>query len=465
MKKTQEAGKGLSTRVKMILIVIAAVLVIYLAGTLYYHSRFLSGTVLNGHEVGGQKVEEVQKTIEGDLNAHTLKLLERNDKEEEILAADIDMKIALGDSVEKALVSQNEFAWFTAFFKDIKATLKPNVTYDEAKLTSVINGLDCFKKENIEKPVNAKIELKNDEFVVVDEVYGTTVVKDNLTAAVKEALDSSQTKLDLEKADCYKNPTIYADGEEVKQALEDIKKYTNVVVTYDFDYTTETVDKSLINNWITVSKKMKVDLDYDKVLDYIEELAAKYDTYATVRDFTNSYGNKVKVYYGSYGWKISQTKETKQLMKVIKKGENVKREPIYLFEAVCRKKGNIDWDDTYAEVSIADQQMWYYKNGECVVSSSVVTGDVTKGRSTPKGAYSLMYKTRNQTLTGQGYASPVSYWMPFDTNVGFHDASWRGSFGGSIYRGNGSHGCVNMPSYNAAALYKVIEPGCPVFVY
>lgn len=465
MKKIQDTGKGLSSRIKIILIVAATLLVIYLAGVVYYYSHFLSGTTINGHEAGGKKVEEVQNMIEGDLDAHTLTLEERKDRTDTLLASDIDMKISLGDSVQRALEEQNQFLWFTAFFRNIKATLKPNVTYDEAKLATVINSLNCFKKENVEKPVNAKIELKGDEFVVVDEVYGTTVDKDKLTEAIKDALNSSQTKLDVEKADCYKNPTIYADGEEVKKALQNIKKYTDIVVTYDFDYTTETVDKSLINNWITVSKKMKVGLDYDKVLDYVEELAAKYDTYATVRDFTNSYGNKVKVYYGSYGWKISQTKEAKALIEVIKKGKSIKREPVYMFEAVCRKEGNIDWDDTYAEVSIADQQMWYYKNGECVLSSSVVTGDVTKGRSTPKGAYSLMYKTRNQTLTGQGYASPVSYWMPFDTNVGFHDASWRGSFGGSIYRGNGSHGCVNMPSYNAASLYKMIEPGCPVFVY
>ncbi|MDO4556120.1 MAG: L,D-transpeptidase/peptidoglycan binding protein [Lachnospiraceae bacterium] len=465
MENTQETGKGLNNKVKIVLIIAAAILLVYFAGVLYFHSHFLSGTELNGHNVGTQKADEVKKTIEGDLDAHTLKLVERQDREDEILATDIDMTVELGDSVEKALNQQNEFLWFTAFFKDIKTTLQPEVTYDETKLATVIDGLSCFEKDNIEAPVNAKIKLEDNEFVVVDEVYGTTVDKDKLTAAVKEALNTSQKSLDLDKADCYTNPTIYADGEEVAQALEDIAKYTGIVVTYDFDYTTETVDKSLINNWIKVNKKMEVSLDYDKVLDYIEELAAKYDTYATIRDFTNSYGNKIKVYYGSYGWKISQTKEAKKLIKVIKKGESVTREPIYMYEAVCRKKGNVDWDDTYAEVSISGQEMWYYKDGECVLSSSVVTGDVTKGRSTPTGAYSVMYKTTGVSLTGQGYSSPVSYWMPFDTNVGFHDATWRGSFGGSIYRGNGSHGCVNMPYSQAQALYKLIEPGCPVFVY
>lgn len=465
MKKTQETAKGLSSKTKVILIIVAALLVVYFAGVIYYGSRFLSGTSLNGHDVGGKKAEEVQELIENDLDAHTLKLIGRKDQDQEIFAADIDMNIQMGDSVAKALDGQNKYLWFTAFFKDIKAVLQPNVTYDEAKLAAVIDNLSYFKKENIEKPVNAKIQLKNEEFVVIDEVYGTTVEKDKLTAVIKESLDSSKTKLDLDKEGCYKNPTYYADGQEIADALKEIERLTKVVVTYDFDYTTETVDKKLISDWIHVNKKLKVSLDFDKVLDYVEELAKKYDTYATVREITNSYGNKTKVYFGSYGWKISQTKETEKLIKVIGEGKSVKREPEYMFRAACRKKGNIDWDDTYAEVNIAAQQMWYYEKGECVLSSSIVTGDVTKNRSTPKGTYALMYKIRNKTLVGQGYASPVSYWMPFDTNVGFHDASWRGSFGGSIYKGNGSHGCVNMPSYNAQRLYQMIEPGCPVFVY
>ncbi|MDO4556119.1 MAG: L,D-transpeptidase [Lachnospiraceae bacterium] len=103
---------------------------------------------------------------------------------------------------------------------------------------------------------------------------------------------------------------------------------------------------------------------------------------------------------------------------------------------------------------------------ECVLTSPVVTGDVTKGRSTPTGAYSIMYKIQDKELTGQGYVSHVDYWMPFDSNVGFHDADWRhGEFGGEIYQGNGSHGCVNMPVSQAKSFYSMIETGCPVFVY
>ena len=51
----------------------------------------------------------------------------------------------------------------------------------------------------------------------------------------------------------------------------------------------------------------------------------------------------------------------------------------------------------------------------------------------------------NYTLKGQDYNSEVSFWLPFNGDVGIHDASWRSEFGGSIYKTRGSHGCVNTP--------------------
>lgn len=55
--------------------------------------------------------------------------------------------------------------------------------------------------------------------------------------------------------------------------------------------------------------------------------------------------------------------------------------------------------------------------------------------------------------------------MPFNGNVGMHDASWRSSFGADIYLRNGSHGCVNLPSKKAEVIYGYVEQGEPVIVY
>ena len=47
---------------------------------------------------------------------------------------------------------------------------------------------------------------------------------------------------------------------------------------------------------------------------------------------------------------------------------------------------------------------------------------------------------------------------------GMHDASWRSQFGGSIYKYNGSHGCVNMPRSKVSKLYKMVPNGTRVII-
>ena len=64
------------------------------------------------------------------------------------------------------------------------------------------------------------------------------------------------------------------------------------------------------------------------------------------------------------------------------------------------------------------------------------------------------------------YASFVYYWIAFKgTAYGLHHATWRSSFGGKIYKTNGSHGCINMPYYNAQQLYSMVTIGTPVYIY
>ena len=97
-----------------------------------------------------------------------------------------------------------------------------------------------------------------------------------------------------------------------------------------------------------------------------------------------------------------------------------------------------------------------------MIESDFVSGNHAKGYDTPSGAYPLTYKQKDATLKGENYRTPVSYWMPFNGGIGFHDATWQSSFGGNRYLSHGSHGCVNMPKDKAAALYDLIPDGCPV---
>ena len=139
-------------------------------------------------------------------------------------------------------------------------------------------------------------------------------------------------------------------------------------------------------------------------------------------------------------------------------------------------KGAAIWDpetendigDTYVEVSISQQKVWYYKDGILELETSTVTGLPTPERQTKTGLHQILYKQRDRVLRGsrRAWHSFVNYWMPFTPDgQGLHDARWRRRFGGSIYKSSGSHGCVNLPSSAASQLYAKLETGTPVIVY
>ena len=120
---------------------------------------------------------------------------------------------------------------------------------------------------------------------------------------------------------------------------------------------------------------------------------------------------------------------------------------------------------TYVEISIKQQYMWLYVNRKLVCETDVVTGNNDGYCNTPTGYFSITSRARNTYLNGPGYSSFVNYWMGFYGGCGIHDASWRSSYGGTIYQGNGSHGCVNTPYSKVQKIYNNTGYGTPVIVY
>ena len=128
-------------------------------------------------------------------------------------------------------------------------------------------------------------------------------------------------------------------------------------------------------------------------------------------------------------------------------------------------KGKNDIGDSYVEADLTNQHLYLYQDGEVVLETDFVSGRINNNSRTPEGIFGITYKTRNAVLRGEGYATPVNYWMPFYGNYGMHDATWRGAFGGDIYLTNGSHGCINLPLNMAEQIYGYVFKGFPVICY
>ena len=183
----------------------------------------------------------------------------------------------------------------------------------------------------------------------------------------------------------------------------------------------------------------------------------------TTRNFKTSTGKTAEVKGGLYGWKIDEWAETESLIKNIMLGSVIEKEPIYIQKARSRDENDIG--DTYVEINITKQHLWFYKNGKLLIQSNIVSGNPTKGYQTVLGTYALNYKQENVILKGEDYETNVNYWMPFFGNIGIHDARWRYTFGKEIYKQAGSHGCVNVPPYVAKVIFENIESGTPIVCY
>lgn len=158
-------------------------------------------------------------------------------------------------------------------------------------------------------------------------------------------------------------------------------------------------------------------------------------------------------------------------MQEIQSGTQTTREPVYSMRANAH--GINDLGDTYIEVDLTEQYMWYYQNGNIIFQSEIVSGlPGDPDRKIPPGIFTLNSKSSPSVLRGEmtangtySYEQPVTYWMPFNGGIGFHDADWQPYFGGDRYLTGGSHECINLPPENAGQLYSLIQYDVPIICF
>lgn len=448
-------------------IITGVLVLIYVGFAIFFSSHFMFFTKINGTDFSLKSVSQVEAYMKQQVADYVLTLKESDGGSEKISGSDISLMYVPGEQLEKLAKKQNNFLWITSLWNHPKITSEIGVEYDKDALAKITEGLECLKPENQTVSVDAHPEFQNDKFVVVPEVVGTQIDMEKFNEAVTKAINGFKPTLDLFKTGCYILPRFVSDSQEVVAATDAMNSYLGANVTYDFNPATEVVDASVISQWVTVDADMNVTFNEEAVRAFIQSLADKYDTKGKPRTFTTATGNTVNVTGGSYGWKIDQEAEYNALIANIQNAETVTREPNYASRAASHE-GN-DVGSTYAEVDLSNQMMYFVQNGQVVLQSGIVTGNPNKGNGTPQGVYSLAYKALDQVLRGTKkpdgtyeYETPVKFWMPFNGGIGFHDATWQSSFGGSRYQTNGSHGCVNLPYDVAAQLYNLITAGTPV---
>lgn len=442
----------------------------YICITTYFSDRFFWGTTVNGIDCSGKKVEDVEKDFQSQVEQYVLKITGTDGSAEEIAGPDIEIKYINGEDIQKALKKQNPYLWIGSLFKKQSIETEVAFSYNQEALDEKIAQLECMKEENQIKPVSATLEYQNGQFAVKEEVPGTQIDEEKLYAVIRESVDLMEGTISLEEKGCYVLPAYTAESEKVLASQKELNKYLAAKITYSLDSIEVTVDKDEIAEWISVNKDMNPVISEKKVRAFTDTLGDKYNTPNKSKTLVTPNGKSVNISGAILGRIVGSAAECEQLIKEIKEGKTVTREPIFSQKATPEEQ--YSWGNTYVEVDIAQQHMWYISKGSVVFEADVVTG--SPGRDTPTGVFKILEKLRDKTLRGNRlpngeleYETPVDYWARVTwSGIGFHDATWQEAFGGQRYKeGYGSHGCINMSMNDVTTFYNMISVGDPVIIH
>lgn len=445
-------------------------LIIYLFLTAYYANSFVFGVFVNGVYATGKTPEEVNEYLM-DMRQETELVIQDKFGEASTLSfEEIGYTYSYMEPLKELQKKQNPFLWLMHLEGNQTYTITPNGTFDEQKFEEAFENLETIKNASNKNNIVVEI-VKNENGYELLDTTANLLDKEKSRQCIAEALKNGIYYVDLTDADCYEEVDYTSQMEETLALYRKIERFTAGEITYLFDNKEVVVDKAVTSEWILVDENGEfvyddlgeLVLDEKAIPEYIKELAWQFDTVDKDREFAATRGEIVIVPAGTYGNKLDQKKEAEYLKEAFLAKRVEEHEPIYSQRAWGR--GENDIGDTYIEVDLTEQKLYYYENGVQVINTDVVTGNTSRRNGTPQKACYVYFMQRNRVLRGEDYATPVDYWMAVYGNIGIHDATWRSKFGGSIYKTNGSHGCINTPYKEVSKLYGMVEIGTPVMIF
>lgn len=445
----------------------AVLLLIYFGAAFIFKSHFLPNTYINGMDVAYLDAESAEKLLESIGAGYQLQVVDRDDAQVGVIsAADVGLTVNARAGVDALLQSQEIYQWPRAFTQSRGEEVGYAVDFDQEKLRELVKSWDAMQVKNVQKPEDAYISEYLSEkkgYEIIAETMGTELDLESVLAAAGTAIAGLEKTMKLDTAECYVPAKITSDDVKLNKKLDTLNKWAGACITYDWNGTEVVLDGDTIHEWI-IEDGDTLSLDEEQITGFVKAQAKENDTYGKKRKFTTALGVELTLPGGAYGWRTDREAEAEELLKLIQAGSVIKREPAYAMQGA--HKGKNDIGSSYVEIDLSNQHLYLFIEGQIVLETDFVSGDMTiKGRMTPPGVFGLTYKTTNAVLRGEDYETPVSYWMPFNGNVGMHDATWRRSFGGDIYLTNGSHGCINLPYSKAREIYGYMSNGFPVICY
>lgn len=456
----------------MSLILITIIMVpglIYLGLAIYYQDSFMYGTWINGIYCTGKTVPEAAEELSENFEYDVLYVVTPQDVEV-LEVSDLDIQYDFESALKEYRRRQNPLVWYSRMLTGHQnEEVIPKITFNPDLLEEWIYTIDSYE---------SNLQLEEDYLLITLGENGYEIIEEKekilnfskATEKLTEIIQNAGTEINLEEEDCYFTREETVEMQEVRELYEKIEQVQNISLTYKLKETEKKVMPVEIAAWIGRNKDGSFRLDQngdlvfdkDAITDFVEELANNYDTWQNF-PFTTHDGREIVLKKGNYGTKIYQQKEVSYLMNYLEEPTEIVREPAYIRNITYGERNAID--TTYVEVDMTAQKMMFFKEGERILETDVVTGCTSQGMGTPELVCYVYGKSRNAILRGANYRSFVNYWVPVYGGIGLHDATWRNKFGGELYKKSGSHGCINTPLERMAELYGMLEIGMPVVIH
>lgn len=437
---------------------------------------FPDGTKIAGIDISGKTFEDANKALKQKINDYSVKATLDN----------TTFVIKASD----ALYSLNKDFSIAKYYDYVtdEGEKKPNPIYDEKlyvfgdEKTIKANILKAYYKAkygnadykntdtiDVTKP-NLVFDKSSNKFKFED---GKDYVVYDYTEALGTIYKACVNFEKTASAQSKSTTTPKESASEVKDAQTIIDKansYIDLAVKIDFTMsdgktTYETIPAATLAGFVNYDKKTTaITINKTKVTEYVTSVSKNHSKAGTeAAKFMTHDGSYITLDAKVGSETVNATDLTTKVYNTVgnKKSDTLKA----VYNKDTNEAGILDFGGTYCEVDLEHQKVYAYKNGKLIVDAPCVTGCVSNGNYTPNGLYQIWLRNSKCYLDGPGYHTYVNYFVAFNRGIGFHDALWRSSFGGTTYLYSGSHGCINMPLNPAAVIYENFKVGDYVVCY
>lgn len=442
----------------------AAVLAVYLAGLFAFAGRYPFGSSAGGRGIGLMTPSEAALSLSNATASERVWFVGKDGRKESLSYGDL----GITRPAERRLASDgtpSAFLWPVRLVAPVSYELDMSLSYEEGKLLDGLGKLSAVRLGTTMPKDSEVVKLADGSYGITAEVEGNAVDMDRLAAAVRRVLDGGGDMVDLAAEDCYLKPGLARTDSGLLALVGEMSAPSNLKITLDAGGgASEVLDPALVEACFTVEGNQAA-IDPAGIEAAVEYLAGKYDTYGTTRQFLTSTGETVSVSprteeigpcdFG--GWLMDRDGMRDALTEALSARQDASVEIPWTYRGGTRGELN-DFGTTYLEISLRDQHMWLYSEGELLVDTDVVTGSLAmEDCATPPGIYKTTDFYTEWTMRGSYGTAFCHYFIRLTLDgVGVHDSN-RSAFGGDIYKTNGSHGCINTPYGKVKPIFEFLH--------